>query len=263
MYYFKNLNMDFMGTSGAYGACGAGFEGCDKKHAKKCAKGEFLEIVKIGAKFRRQLFDDYSFCLGAKSRLEADFECALRMIEVIREAGDMFFVVRKVFAENSGAKGDIARNKRNSRKREKEEKQHFEKGKTGDIGRQKEEFEKSKKDEIAGFWYFYDVNCARKFDEASGKMVKTPVVGTIAGCLKKEFWGSCAREIMHEILKKAFFELGFQKIKCETFSTNPYVEGFLKEFNFKCEGVLVRETMASGRAADVKIWGLLKDEYEV
>lgn len=259
MYYFENLNIDFAGGSGA---CGADFGGCGIGHAKEAAKGEFFEILKIGAKFRRQLFDDYSFCLGAKSKLEGDFECALRMIEVIREAGDMFFVVRKGFEGNECASEGFKKERlkgANGAGFDGIE----EAGKTNGTGITKCGIDERKTGDIAGFWYIYDVNYARSFGEDGAGIVKTPVVGTIAGCLKKEFWGCRAREIMHKVLKKAFFEFGFQKIKSETFSTNPYIEGFLKEFNFRCEGVLIGETMASGRAADVKIWGLLKDEYEV
>lgn len=206
MYYFENLNLDVW----AQNADGeAVLDDCKKEGAK----ADFLEIIKLGAKFRRQLFDDYSFYIGAKTKLEADFECAMKMIEIVSEGRENFFVIR---------------------------------AKTGDI---------------AGFWYLYDIIFANSFDDVAHKTVKKPVVGTFAGCLKKDFWGKKAREIMKKILEEIFENQKFQKIKCETFSTNPYVERILKDFNFAREGVLRGETHAAGRLADIKIWGLLAEEF--
>lgn len=209
MYYFEKLNLNFKGEKPNF----AGDFGHDLANVfGECEKSKLLEIIKIGAKFKRQLFDDYSFYCGEKTKPEADFECAMRIIEIAYEASNSgnFYVVR---AQNG---------------------------------------------EIAGFWYLYDVNYIRTYERknSAGREVKTPVVGVLAGCLKKEFWGGQAREIMRGIIKEIFCVRRFRKIKCETFSTNPYIERFLKEFDFRLEGVLKNETQAAGRLADVKIWGL-------
>ncbi len=204
MYYFEKLNLGKVNDSLDFG----GF----LKHAiARFGLCEFADLIHLAQKFKRQLFDDYSFLIEDKSPQQADFECALRFIEVMRECWENFYVV------------------------------------------------KAKNGEIAGFWYIYDINYARKRDENfDGKEVKKPICGTIAGCLKKKFWGFEAREIMKKIYREIFSVEKFEKIKCETFSTNPYIERLLKDFEFECEGVLKNETMAAGKVCDVKIWGFHK-----
>ena len=217
MYYFEKLNLNYLGENQAVAG---NFEHAEVGLGDFSSYANLLEIIKIGARFRRHLFDDYSFSYGEKSKLEADFECAMRIIEVAFEAagsGDFYVVC----ADN---------------------------GKTR---------------EIAGFWYIYDVNYRRARGGVNGnfgfKEVKTPVVGALAGCLKKKYWGAPARVIMNQVLEEVFIKREFRKIKCETFSTNPYIERFLGEFKFRLEGVLKNEVEAAGKLADVKIWGLERE----
>ena len=225
MYYFEKLdlnkfemlgqNADLTKALGNISVCDGGFSLEEFwQDAKAEIRRNLLEIIKIGAEFRRQLFDDYTFKIGTKSKLEADFECAMRIIEVIFENPEDFYVVR------------------------------------------------SRAGEIAGFWYLYGINWEQKADEFdSAKVHKVPVSCYFAGCLKKKFWGKPAREIMKKLLDEVFIGRDLRKLKCETFSTNPYIEGFLREFGFRLEGVLKEETMAANRVCDVKIWGFCKDEY--
>ncbi len=217
MYYFENLNLDFISENAPFSR---GFELFSEdeneefQNAEKSEKMKLIEVIKLGAKFRRHLFDDYSFYLGAKTKLEADFECAMRIIEIVSEVRENFKIIR------------------------------------------------SKNGEFAGFWYLYDINYAKSFDNDSMCVMKTPVNGCFAGCLKKSFWGKPAREIMRLILENIFCEMKFKKIKCETFSSNPYITSFLSEFGLALEGYLQNETQICGKSVSVGIWGLERVEFE-
>lgn len=214
MYYFEKIDFEKSKRCATFGgALEDGFN-CGRDLWRE----DLAEIFKLAAKFKHQLFDDYSFLIGTKSTMQASFECAMRMIEIICEGGGDFYLI------------------------------------------------KCESGEIAGFWYLYDINYARFLrrgcEEFEGGEAKVPVSGCFAGCMKKKFWGADVRKIMKKVLDEIFEARKFRKIKCETFSTNPYIEGLLKKFNFRCEGILKNETVSAGRACDVKIWALERSNWE-
>ena len=59
-----------------------------------------------------------------------------------------------------------------------------------------------------------------------------------------------------------FEEENYKKIKCEIFSSNPYVKGLLKYFKFENEGILKDETINRGKPENVEIWALHAKNWE-
>ena len=127
---------------------------------------------------------------------------------------------------------------------------------------------KDKKGEIAGYFYIY-YTISLVVPELINKetkeinYTKKPYTTTLAGCLKKDFWGIESKKIMKKILDMLFVKENIKKIKCEIFSSNPYVKGILRTFGFRREGILKNETINRGKPESVEIWALFKSEFEI
>lgn len=102
-------------------------------------------------------------------------------------------------------------------------------------------------DEVAGFAYLYDV-------VGDKKSLHSACVTT---CFKKSFWGAPARRAAKIFLKFCFGWLGLKKLRAECFASNRLVTGFLRDLNFKKEGILKNETIVNKKPEDLVVWGLL------
>lgn len=64
------------------------------------------------------------------------------------------------------------------------------------------------------------------------------------------------------LLKKLFDHMGFEKISATVAVGNEYSEKILKKFNFKQEGYLRKQLLSQGVKKDMKLFSLLKSEWE-
>jgi RimJ/RimL family protein N-acetyltransferase len=59
----------------------------------------------------------------------------------------------------------------------------------------------------------------------------------------------------------AFNEVGLEKLNCEVLDTNPAVVRLHKKFGFCEEGVRRANVIKAGRRVDVRLLGLLREEW--
>ena len=98
MYYFEKFNIEkCKHCAGFEGTLEAGFDTW-----KSLWRQDLVEIFKLAAKFKHQLFDNYSFTIGEKSPMRADFECAMRMTEIICETQGNFYLIKCKSGEIAG-----------------------------------------------------------------------------------------------------------------------------------------------------------------
>ncbi len=102
---------------------------------------------------------------------------------------------------------------------------------------------------FVGFCYLYDL-VGRE---------NTNYCGTIGAVIEKEFWGETVNICGQKFIKYCFSRLGFKKLKCETFRSNPFITGILKKLGFSVEGVGRFDTLLRGKPESIISWGILSD----
>lgn len=100
--------------------------------------------------------------------------------------------------------------------------------------------------EFAGFIYLYDLIGDKTLIHSA----------TVATCFAKPFWGKPCRHVGRMFLAYCRDKLGIKKLKAECFSSNRYVTTFLRNLNFKKEGVLKNETIVLNRPEDLILWAI-------
>lgn len=107
-------------------------------------------------------------------------------------------------------------------------------------------------DKFVGFVYLYDI--------VGGQ--NALYSGTIGTCFAQEFWGQPALICGRKFLKYCFTILNFKKLKGETFTSNPFIIGFLRKLNFKLEGEMAAETLLRGKPENLFVWGLTAENWQ-
>ena len=94
-----------------------------------------------------------------------------------------------------------------------------------------------------------------RFEEGSARAELGYVLG-------REHWGrGVMREAMTALLDAAFTRMGLRRIEAEVDVRNTASAALLRRLGFTREGLLRQRWVAKGRAKDVEMYGLLRDEW--
>ena len=95
-----------------------------------------------------------------------------------------------------------------------------------------------------------------RFEEASARAELGYVLG-------RAHWGQALmREALTALLSSAFGSMALRRIEAEVNTRNPSSAALLLRLGFTKEGVLRQRWVTKGRAEDVEMYGLLRDEWQ-
>lgn len=124
---------------------------------------------------------------------------------------------------------------------------------------------------------------APRFRDGRGAIfaITLPVVGQVIGSiglvivpdyqraglgywLGEPYWGKgYMTEAASEVLRYGFAELGLNRICADHFARNPASGRVMEKIGMQYEGTLRQHVMKWGKFEDLKMYGILKNEYEI